>query len=132
MYLCFWPLWPSFFLTFEFLCQFSACQANIVDWHNSRGYLFYFFNLFFLVKFWNLWILWRLEGVLKSFWPLWPSFFLTFEFLSQFLACRANSRNWHESLTFEFLCQYLACQAKIVDWHESGGYVSIFFCIFSW
>ena len=35
-----------FFDTFEFLCQFSACQANIRDWHKSGAYISYFFNPF--------------------------------------------------------------------------------------
>ena len=39
-----------YFLTFEFLCQFSACQAEIRYWHNSGGYVSYYFGLFLLVK----------------------------------------------------------------------------------
>ena len=39
-----------FFDTFEFLCQFSACQAEIRYWHNSGGYVSYYFGLFFIGK----------------------------------------------------------------------------------
>ena len=55
----------DFFLTFEFLCQFSACQSNVRDWHTSGAYVSYFFNLFSWQRSWNLWILWRHEDVLK-------------------------------------------------------------------
>ena len=31
-----------YYLTFEFLCQFSACQAIIRDWYKSGAYVPFF------------------------------------------------------------------------------------------